>query len=325
MFERTLPRARDAFLLREAARTVAAYPAAVRSEVSALVRAARERASLAELALDSHVATALSLYREAALLLVRAIVAARTPEGTEVASVPADVVARFGALDLADAAPVSREELDALLRATCEADPMEVARLQPRVATDQAHAARAVVRWLGTLVEARGLAELRWLRAIRVGAAALAGGALLVLGVTRLLGTTNVALHQPVQTSGLLATAPSTPGGLTDGVIAGPPPFGVHTSVSPAPWVQVDLGRIYKVSKAKVYNRGDGWFNDGLPMTLQVSTDGKWFADVDTRRSSFSQSTPWVANVHGERARYVRVRGTPGKYVALSELEVWAR
>lgn len=326
MLERapTLPRLRDAFLLRAAERTVAAYPAAVRSEVSALVRAARERASLAELALDSHVASALSLYREAALLLLRAIVASRTPEGTEIPSASHDVVGRFHALDLGGA-PVSRGELDELLRAAREADPMEPARLSPLAATDGAHAARAVVRWLSTLVEARGVAELRWTRKLRVGAVSLAALALLVWAGAGMMSTKNVALHKPIQSNGLNADAPQPTGGLTDGVTTSPPAFGVHTTVGSPPWVQVDLGRVYKVSKVKVFNRGDGWFNDGLPMTVQLSTDGTWFVDVETRRTSFSQAAPWVVNARREPARYVRVRGTAGKYVALSELEVFAR
>jgi hypothetical protein len=320
----TWPRLRDAFLLRTAERTVAAYPAAVRAEVGALVRAARERASLAELALDSHVASALSLYRETALLLMRAIVASRTPEGTEIPTGASDVVSRFHALDLGGA-PVSRAELDELLRAAREADPMEPARLSPLAATDQAHATRAVVRWLSTLVEARGVAELRWTRKLRVGAVSLAALALLVGAGAGLMRTTNVALHKAIQTSGLSAEAPQPTGGLTDGVTTSPPAFGVHTTVGSPPWVQVDLGKVYKVSKVKVYNRGDGWFNDGLPMTVQLSTDGTWFVDVETRRASFTQAAPWLVNARREPARYVRVRGTAGKYIALSELEVFAR
>jgi hypothetical protein len=323
--ERALPWARDVFLLRRAERTVAAYPADVRSQVGVLVRAARERAGLAELALDREVATALWLYREAALLWLRAIVAARTPEGTEAPSAAVAVVARFASLGLADGAPVPREQLDELLRAVREGDSMEPTRLSSLAVTERAHAARAVVAWLGTLVEARSLGELRWARVLRVGAAALVAVALLVWSGGRLLGTKNVALHKPVRTSGLHPQAIATPGGLTDGVIAGPPPYGVHTAVGSPPWVQVDLGDVYKVSKVKVYNRGDGWFDDGLPMTVQLSVDGTWFADVETRRSSFSQKSPWVANAHREKARYVRVRGTPGKYVTLSEVEVWAR
>jgi hypothetical protein len=116
----------------------------------------------------------------------------------------------------------------------------------------------------------------------------------------------------------------SGPEGLTDGVITGPP-YGVHTAAASPPWVQVDLGDVYKVSKVKVYNRGDGWFNDGLPMTLQTSLDGTWFVDIETRRAPFSQKSPWVANAHREKARYIRLRGPATKYLALSELEVFAR
>jgi hypothetical protein len=111
---------------------------------------------------------------------------------------------------------------------------------------------------------------------------------------------------------------------LTDGVISGAT-YGVHTDVSDAPWVQVDLLAVYALDKIKIYNRGDAFFDDGLPMTLQVSDNGVTFVDVETRTKLFGQTTPWVAKARGLKARFVRIRGARGKYVTLSELEVFGR
>ena len=111
------------------------------------------------------------------------------------------------------------------------------------------------------------------------------------------------------------------PAGLTDGVIEGAP-YGTSTQLGDAPWVEVDLGRVYHLDKIKIYNRGDGFGDDGLPMTLQVSENGVAYLEVETRSTTFEQTSPCkVAKGRGRAARYVRVRGARGKYVALSELE----
>jgi hypothetical protein len=157
---------------------------------------------------------------------------------------------------------------------------------------------------------------------MRLLGAGLAAVALLVWAASGLLSNENVALHKPVTTSGVHPNATSPPSGLTDGVTTGAP-YGVHTTTGDNPWVQVDLLGVHKIRKVKIYNRGVGWFDDGLPMTLQVSENGVVFTDVETRRTSFSQKSPWIAKVGGKRARYIRVRGTPGKYVTLSELEAF--
>jgi hypothetical protein len=75
----------------------------------------------------------------------------------------------------------------------------------------------------------------------------------------------------------------------------------------------------------KVYNRGDGWFDIGMPMTLLFSEDGVEFTEVDERVEQFYRWDPWVFEAGKKRARYVRVNGAKGKVVALNELEVFGR
>ena len=124
-----------------------------------------------------------------------------------------------------------------------------------------------------------------------------------------------MALHKPVTTSGVHPHATSPPSGLTDGETAGA--YGVHTQVGPLPWVTVDLLAAHVIDRIKIYNRNDGWFDDGLPLTVQLSANGVDFVDVATRTTSFVK---WTIDVPRQKARYVRVRSASGKYVALSEL-----
>ena len=292
----------------------ARYPAAESERMRALVSAARERALVADSALEkSHGASALTLYREAALFHMAAYLAVEASEPPPEVAAPDEIVARFRGLPLGPSVPESLFTLVAAPPAPANT-PEVIAR---------AETARTTVRWLDGLVEPRGVAELRFERRLRVGVAGIAVLALLAWGLPALFGARNIALHKPTTSSGVFPGAHAEPGGLTDGVISGAP-YGVHTQVGDKPWVQIDLLAVYKIDKVKIYNRGDGYFDDGLPMTLQFSENGVTFVDVETRAASFSQSAPWVAKARGRSARYVRIVGARGKYVTLSEVEVFA-
>jgi len=113
----------------------------------------------------------------------------------------------------------------------------------------------------------------------------------------------NIALHAPVTTSSVHPNSTCSPDGFTDGVTIGS--YGVHTDREEMPWVQVDLGDVYRIDTVKIFNRGDGWLKGNLPMTLVFSEDGAAFAPVDTRAESFNQWIPWVYEAGKARARYV--------------------
>jgi hypothetical protein len=311
---------REALLLADAERTASGYSSEAREAVRALARAGAERARVAVRALDDGAAaSALALFREAALLHLEACVRGTAREALPAPMDAAEVVARFRALPPRRPPPRGPAEVEAFL-----ADVAEGAPAAPRGTAVEAETARALVRWLATLVEPRGVSELRFLRRLRTGAAGVLALALVVWAAGGLLGGENIALHKPVTVSGVHPNSGAKPGGLTDGVISGAP-YGVHTNVGDASWAQVDLLRVYLIDKVKIYNRGDGFFEDGLPMTLQLSEDGATFIDVVTRTTSFGQTSPWVAKGRGRPARYVRIRAARGKYVALSELEVFGR
>jgi hypothetical protein len=309
------------FVLADNERVAAACVRSVRDEVRALAQAAGAHAAVADRLLDGHAASALALYREATVLYMAAVVAARTGETPVEALRAEDVLARFRALSPEEAAAGEPEGRAAFLESVRAPDPRAAERLPRPEALLAAETARAVVRSLAALVEPRSLGEIRFIRRARLVALGAAALGLAVWLATLIAAPPNLALHKPVTTSGVHPSSTSPPAGLTDGVRTGD--YGVHTSVSDAPWVTVDLLGVYLVDAIKVYNRGDGWFDEGLPMTVQLSQNGADFVDVATRTTSFGQLVPWTIEVPRRAARYVRVRGPKGKYVALTELEVF--
>jgi F5/8 type C domain-containing protein len=311
----------DVFLLRDRERVAASCAVATRDEVRALARAGRARAEVAERLLEGHFTSALTLYRESAVFYLAAAVAARTGASPPDPLRGDDVLARFEQLYL----PLSRTPGGAAFLDYVRApDPRAVERLAPAEAAQAAREARRVVRAAAALVEPRDAGEIRFVRRARVAALGLVGLvplALVGLFVASRLGGPNLALHKPVEASGLYVGSASPLGGLTDGVTTGS--YGAHTKVGEVPWLSVDLQGVFLIKKVKVYNRGDGWFDDALPVTVQLSLNGKDFVDVGTRTTTFGQLVPWTLKVGHQRARWVRVRGADGKYLALSELEVF--
>jgi hypothetical protein len=310
----------DSFLLRDAERVAAACPAEARDETRALAQAGEARAAAAARILDGNAASALALYREAALLYMAAVVTVRNGQAPPEPLVAADVVARFQALIPQDGG--AEAALDAAFFEGVAAPDVRAAdRLAGPEALGVAQAARAAVGRLAGLVEPRGLPEIRFARHGRLALLALAACALVARLVAILIAPTNLALHKPVTTSGVHPAATSPPSGLTDGVTTGT--YGVHTAMGHPPWVMVDLLDVYLVDEIKVYNRGDGWLLDSLPLTLQVSEDGVDFADVDKRTVFFGQLVPWKVELPHRRVRYIRVRGMNEKDVVLRQLEVF--
>jgi F5/8 type C domain len=324
VLRRSVASVRETLLLENATRTAASYPEGARARMRELVRAARARAVLADQSLESHVIGAVTLYREAALLYLASLVTVRGPEPLAEPLRADDVLARARPLLDAATAPCAAAEVDAFLDSLRGADPMAIDRLAPPEAEARGRTAYAIVKWLSTLIELRDARALKFDRNVRLAAAGLVALGALTWALAGLTTAANVALHKPVTTSGVHPNAVSPPSGLTDGVTTGAP-YGVHTKSGDAPWVQVDLLGVFAIDKIKIYNRGDGWFDDGLPFTLRLSEDGVAFKDVDVRTTSFKQDAPWVATGHNWVGRYVRIQGARGKYVTLSELEVFGR
>jgi hypothetical protein len=202
-------------------------------------------------------------------------------------------------------------------------DPLAIDRMSEKEAKLAAQTVGVALTWLHDSIEPRTVAQIRRSRLLRLlvlGTAVLV--ALVWLGL-RLFSPTNIALHKRVATSSVHPNSTAPEGGFTDGSTSGG--YDVHTAQEDDPWVRVDLGDVYQLKKVKIYNRGDGWFDYCLPLTLEFSENGVDFTAVDRRTTNFSQWSPWVYAADGAKARYIRVHGTRGKFVALTELEAFGK
>ena len=201
-------------------------------------------------------------------------------------------------------------------------DPMKFDEEKPETLRDWHTTVKAALRWLRDLVEPRTLREIQLNRGVRL--AICAGLALFLLwrGVGWLFVPTDIALHKKVTSSGRLpaSIAPVDNDGLVNGEIESD--YGILTSVGAA-WVVIDLGAVHPIGEIVIHNRADGWYDEGLPLFLELSVDGTHYTELGRRTEHFSASDPWVAPGGGQSARYVRIRSD--HYVALTEVEVHER
>jgi hypothetical protein len=132
----------------------------------------------------------------------------------------------------------------------------------------------------------------------------------------------NLALKRPVRASSHQPGTPD-PGGLVDGATTAT--YGFHTDVNQKDAsATIELEKSSPLRKVVVYNRSDQNFDDSLPLSIEVSTDGTTFHEVARRTEHFGDgsflSPPWTASLH-DYGRYVRLRSK--HYIALNEVEVF--
>ncbi len=313
----------EAILLKKAELRALAYPEDRLSKMLVCFDAAERRLGAANELFDGKSAVSPTLYREAGLMFMAAAVILHGGATNDALLRGDDVVAQFRRLDPPWPCPRPWKELDWFFALVASPDPLAFDRLPPDEMFERTLSVRAIVDWLRETSRPLTLREVKMQRRLRVGglAAALVGG--LVWGLASLLAPKNIALHKPVLVSSVHPAAVSPPPGLTDGVVTGS--YGVATSQEESPWVAVDLLDVYRLDKIKIYNRGDGWFDDTLPMTLELSENGTDYVEVAVRTWSFGQWMPWTFSANGKKARYIRVRGAHGRWVALSELEAFGK
>ncbi len=279
----------ELLLLREAEARARAVEDSAREEASEHVAAARLRLRAARRL--GHPIPAIVLLREARDHAARAVELLRpaSPEGPS-ASPPSDVAV---SLEL-DRQPLA--ELEALR------DELDL----------------AVTSELGG-TETRSVFALRVQRWARVGGLALA----LILGVTHFararVGVRNLALGKPVTATSLKMNPPS-PAELVDGRTRGT--IGIHTNDEAAPQITIDLESEHTIDRVVVWNRGDGWFDDSLPLLVDTSRDGVTWDPLARRTEHFDR---WESDAGGRTARFVRVHRTEPGYIALNEVEVFGR
>jgi hypothetical protein len=189
------------------------------------------------------------------------------------------------------------------------------ARERLRTALDRAASA------LRKGVEARSLTHLRALRWGRLAAAMLVFSYVGWLGVRHRVMPVNIALGKPVRVSSYKQTPP-------DGheLVDGRPgfTFAVETNVEPSPSVVVDLLGEHAIERIVIHNRADGWWDDCLPLVVELSRDDKTYTELARRDAHFGLDTPpWVVQASGRMARFVRLRVARRSYLALGRVEIF--
>lgn len=147
------------------------------------------------------------------------------------------------------------------------------------------------------------------------------------------LAPTNVALGKPVSVSTNASHTPAPPMDedtfyrVVDGRER-EQPFAVHTELEVAPWVQVDLGKPYRIQRVVAYPRTDCCFaDDQLPLVVELSNDGRLFEVVAKQTTPATVDFPWRFAIRGKSARYVRL-STDSKEphrIVIGELQVYGR
>jgi hypothetical protein len=125
---------------------------------------------------------------------------------------------------------------------------------------------------------------------------------------------------------GAVSTAEDAAGGC-DGIKDGK--WGFHTSAeNDGAWWQVDLGKVYPLTRVVVYNRCETPRRTAA-MELLLSGDGKTWTKAYRHNGKsfygFTDGKPLTIALDGAQARYVRLKNTPGEFFNLDEVEVYGR
>jgi hypothetical protein len=315
-------RIREVFFLEKAQETSARLTDSQRAAVRACSDAAVCRLGVArDIRGTAQTPAALELYRQGFFFYALAFFASRDRTFEVGSLAPESTLTRLEqALAAEGASPPA--ELSRAKPFLLAADPLAADRLPSDQAEEQAQALEVTTRWMSRLFDVRSPKELRLARFVRLGIAGASAAALLVLFVMWVFAPKDLAKGRPAVCSG--ATMFSTvPAGAVDGSKSGQ--YGFHSALEDSPWLSVDLGTRYKVNTVKVYGRGDGYYDQSIPLALELSEDGTNYHQVAERAEPFSSSDPWVVKSVGQVAQFVRVHTLRHSYLVLGELEVYGQ
>jgi hypothetical protein len=306
------------FTLRRAERTIRAYVPAQHARVHAHADAADRRLWSGRRV--THAIAAAVLLRGAVTHYLYAAAFARDP-GADLESL--DLAAAMPPLPPDPARPRADPTDDARVRAALSSrDPLYFDSLSAEDAERARWALDRAVTLVRRRVEGRSLAYVRGARWGRLAAALLIIG-YAVFAITRaVVLPKNIALGKPVHPSSRKLTPPDGHE-LVDGDIG--TSYGIHTNIEDSPNVVIDLQAKYWIDSVRVYNRVDGWYDDSLPLVVELSQDGTKWDEIGRREQHFDASPPWVVDGRGKPAWFVRVRVARKSYLAISEVEVFGK
>ncbi|HEY5240501.1 MAG TPA: discoidin domain-containing protein [Polyangiaceae bacterium] len=305
------------FLLQVPERTVAGYTPEQLRRVTELRAAGRERLTAGRRARPQ--LAACLLLREAVVTFARARSVARDPDIDDATLALID-----GSLDVPALSPDvldgSTGDADRVREALTTRDPLYIDRLdlggRERLRKALDRAATALCRG----VEARSLTHLRAQRWGRVAAVVLLVLYAGWLGIRHRVMPVNIALGKPVRVSSYKQNPP-------DGheLVDGRPgfTFAVETNVEESPSVVIDLLSEHAIERIVIHNRADGWWDDCLPLVVELSRDDRTYTELARRDTHFGFDTPWVVQASGRMARFVRIRVARRSYLALGRVEIF--
>jgi hypothetical protein len=279
-----------------------------------------------QLSPETEFAPAVALYREGITALVGAALVA--VEGPAAAAAATDVRAAWASLERIWprlGTGVDFHEFAAAGRTLCDQGPLDVAPPDPAEAAALVSAMARLVALLKRAVEPRTPRRLAVLAAMRLALLAAVAVVAIALPVRRALAPKNLALNKPVTMSSVYKTRRDVGGSyLVNGKLEWS--YGGHTD-NPGPdnpFMTIDLRAPTRIGKIAVHNRGDGHFDDCLPLTLSVGLDPSATNVLGVRDKHFTRTEPWVVDHLDVTARYVRVSKVGAAYIALTEIEVYA-
>lgn len=188
---------------------------------------------------------------------------------------------------------------------------------------EKEQAARAVdldvlTTWLWERVAPQSEASLRATRRWRVGMAVVGLlCAALAYPLWRICPT-NVALNKLVTASP--ADKGTLPSAVVDDRLYGA--YGFFSQRQQGPWVLIDLGRTYAITDAEVYGRRDCCYDESVPLTFELSDDGKVFRTVRTLNAPSTLLKTWIIAAIDDSARFVRLRTLKNAPLVLTEVVV---
>jgi hypothetical protein len=311
---------REFFLLEQAQKKSEALSTSQRETISIYHQAASRRISVArDLRGPIQAPAALSLYQQGSFFYALAYLVNRDENLDPTTLNPEEAFRKLDGAIAADGLTPPKE-FNLARPMLVESDPLALDRLTAKEAGLHIEQLERAARWLARLLDPRALREIKTARLVRVLAGAAAALALLVnLGV-RVFAPKNLALGKPaVASSTMFSTAAS---GAVDGSRSGQ--YGYHSQLEESPWLSIDLGRAFSITKVKVFGRTDGYYDQSIPLALEVSDGGVDYREVASRTETFSDYDPWVVKLAPPIVtRYLRLRTARRSYLVLGEVEVY--
>jgi len=322
---------REFLLLEQAQRSAQTRSADQEARIRDFLTAADSRLAAAEvLTGGDQVPAALTLYREAIVLTIGALLADRGLESSEPTA--ENAFERLATLLDAGEIPPAPSEFQQVQALLSDSRLLVFDGLSATDALEKRTEVEAVAIWLRGLVDSRTVQQIKWSRATRLGGIALGVFALVTWGVIAMLSPKNIALGKPVQLSSRRPNCPPTAGeaglagsGLVDGLKGAT--YDICTNYEVHPWATIDLQKVRSVSKVIVYDRGDCcWGAYDLPSVLDISDDGTNFTEIARRTTPYTATDPWVIKLERKAGRFIRLRvdSNDPKELVLTEVEVYS-